>query len=88
MSRDSGRAWVTFIVGAGVGAAAALLFAPKTGQQLRDEIGEGASDRINQVRNKANRVARRAQGLADRVTEQVHDAATACENAYNATEKD
>jgi gas vesicle protein len=32
MSRDNGRALVTFIVGAGVGAAAALLFAPKTGR--------------------------------------------------------
>jgi gas vesicle protein len=88
MSRDNGRAWVTFIVGAGVGAAAALLFAPKTGQQLRDEIGEGASDRINQARNKASRVGRRAQGLADRVTERVHEAAAAGENAFNTATKD
>jgi gas vesicle protein len=88
MSRDNGRALVTFIVGAGVGAAAALLFAPKTGKQLRDEIGEGASDRINQVRNKATRVGQRAQGLTDRVTEQVHEAATAGENAFNTATKD
>ena len=88
MRRDNGRAWVTFIVGAAVGAAAALLFAPKTGQELRDEIGQGASDRISEVRHKVNRVGRRAQGLADRVTEQVHEAATAGENAYNAAQKD
>lgn len=77
-----------FFVGAGVGAAAALLLAPKPGQQLRDEIGEGASDRIHQFRNKATRVGRKAQGLADRVTEQLHDAATAGENAFNTAKKD
>lgn len=88
MSRDNGRALMTFIVGAGIGAAVALLFAPKTGQQLRDEIGEGASDRINQVRNKAIRVGRRAQGLADRVTEQVNEAGAAGENAFNTATKD
>lgn len=88
MSRDNRRALMTFIVGVGIGAAAALLFAPKTGQQLRDEIGEGASDRINQVRNKAIRVGRRAQGLADRVTEQVHEAGAAGENAFNTATKD
>ena len=77
MSRDSGRALVTFIVGAGVGAAIALLFTPKTGQQLRDKIGEGASDQMNQVRNKVTRVGRKAQGLVDQLTEQVHDVATA-----------
>jgi gas vesicle protein len=88
MSRDNGRTLVTFIVGAGVGAAAALLFAPKTGRQLRDEIGEGASDRINQVRNKVTRVGRTAQGLADRVTEQVHEAAAAGEDAFKTATKD
>ena len=88
MTQDNGRALITFIVGAGIGAAAALLFAPKTGKQLRDEIGEGASDRINQVRNKAFRVGRRAQGLADRVTEQVHEAVAAGENAFNTARKD
>jgi gas vesicle protein len=82
--RNNRQAWVTFIVGAGFGAAAALLLAPKTGQQLRDEIGEGASDQINQLRNKATRVGRRAQGLADRVTQQIHEAAAAGENAFKA----
>jgi gas vesicle protein len=88
MSRDNGRAWVTFTVGVGIGVAAALLFAPKPGQQLRDEIGEGASDRIDQIRNKATRVGRKAQGLADRVAQQVHEAATAGENAFNTATKD
>lgn len=88
MSRDNGRAFVTFIVGAGIGAAAALLFAPKAGQQLRDEIGEGASDRINQVRNKATQVGRKAQDLANRTTDHVHDVAAAAENAFNAATKD
>lgn len=83
MGRDNGRSVVTFIVGAGIGAAAALLFAPKAGQQLRDEIVESASDRINQVRNNVTRVGRRAQRLVDQATEQIHEAATAGENAYN-----
>jgi gas vesicle protein len=88
MSRDNGRAWVTFIVGAGVGAAAALLFAPKAGQQLRDEISEGASDRFNEVRNTATQVGRKAQDLANRTTDHAHDVAAAAENAFNAATKD
>jgi gas vesicle protein len=88
MSRDNGRAWVTFIVGAGVGAAAALLFAPKTGQKLRDEISERASDRINEVRNTATQVGRKAQNLANRTTDHVHEVAAAAENAFKTATKD
>jgi gas vesicle protein len=89
MSRDNRRALVTFfIVGAGVGAVAALLLAPKSGEQLRDEISQGASDHINQLHKKVTRAARRAQGLANRVTDQVQDAAAAAENAFNNATKD
>lgn len=88
MNRDNTRALVTFLVGAGVGAAAALLFTTKAGQRLRDEIDESATDGINQVRDKANHVGRRAQRLADRVTKQIHEAATAGENAFKTATKD
>jgi gas vesicle protein len=35
------RTIFTFILGIGVGALAALLFAPKAGEELRDDIGPG-----------------------------------------------
>ena len=41
---------LTFILGVGVGAIAALLLAPKAGEELRSDIAEGVSDGINQVR--------------------------------------
>jgi gas vesicle protein len=53
------------MIGAGVGAAAALLLTPKTGEQLRDEIGEGASDRMDRVGKTVTHVGRKAQGLVD-----------------------
>lgn len=51
MSRDYWlRTTLTFILGVGVGAAAALLIAPKSGKELRADIAEGVSDGVKQVR--------------------------------------
>lgn len=53
MSRENGNATViaAFLLGGLVGAAAALLTAPRSGKETRDEIGrwaEGASERARE----------------------------------------
>jgi gas vesicle protein len=43
---------LAFLLGAAAGAAAALLFAPKAGEELRNDIAEAVNDGVNQVSGK------------------------------------
>jgi len=52
---------LTFALGVGVGAAAALLFAPKAGEELRDDISDG----VDQVRSKGRHLKQKAQRFVD-----------------------
>ena len=78
---------LTFVVGVGVGAAAALLLAPKSGEELRDDIVEVVSDGGNQVRATGKDLKRRAQEVVDMASDQVRDALDAGDNAYNHAKK-
>jgi len=74
---------LTFVVGAGIGAVAALLLAPKSGEELRGDISEGLNDGVNQVRTTGKDLKRRAQRVVDMTRDQVQDAVDAGESAYN-----
>jgi gas vesicle protein len=78
---------LTFVVGVGVGAAAALLLAPKSGEELRDDIVEVVSDGVNQVRATGKDLKRRAQEVVDMASDQVRDALDAGDSAYNHAKK-
>lgn len=83
MTRDN---WpgtlLTFVLGVGVGAVAALLFAPKAGEELQEDIAEGVSDGINQVRSTSKDLKRRAQKFVAVAQDHVHDALDAGQDAY------
>ncbi|MGH9742752.1 MAG: YtxH domain-containing protein [Candidatus Acidiferrum sp.] len=72
-----------FSIGAGIGAAVALLFAPKSGQELRGNIADGVNDGVRQVRSTSKDVKRRAEKFADQARDQVQNAMEAGESAYN-----
>jgi gas vesicle protein len=74
---------LAFLLGAAAGAAAALLFAPKAGEELRNDIAEAVNDGVNQVSGKGKELRRQAEKLVDRAQDQVQVAITAGENAYN-----
>jgi gas vesicle protein len=74
---------LTFAVGAGIGAAVALLFAPKSGEELRGDIVDGVNDGVNQVRSTGKDLKRRAQRVVDMAKDQVQDAIDAGDSAYN-----
>ncbi len=79
-----------FAVGLGVGAAVALLFAPKAGEELRNDISEGVNDGVNQIRSTGKELKRKVQRLADTAQDQVdrvQDAIEAGENAYSQAAK-
>jgi len=65
---------LAFALGAGLGAVVALLLAPKAGEELRDDIAEGVTDGVNQVRSTGRDLKRRAQKLVDVAKDHVQDA--------------
>jgi gas vesicle protein len=74
---------LTFALGVGVGAAAALLFAPKAGEELRDDISESISGGVDQVRSKARDLKQKAQRFVDLAKDHVDQAIEAGDSAYN-----
>jgi gas vesicle protein len=88
MSKDyKPAAAVAFILGAGVGAAVALLFAPKSGEDLRGDITNGVNEGISQVRSKSRELKQRAQTVVDIAKDHVQDAIDAGDKAYSQAKK-
>jgi gas vesicle protein len=46
--------FLSFLAGAAVGAGLALLYAPKTGRELREKIGELTDDAVGKIKNYAS----------------------------------
>ena len=78
---------LTFALGAGVGAAAALLLAPKTGEELRSDIVAGARDGADQVRGAGKDLNRRAQQVVAQAQNHVQDVMEAGQDAYTQAKK-
>ena len=83
MQKFRPRMFVTFTLGVGVGAVAALLLAPKAGRDLRNEIADGATDGVNQARRTARKIGKQAQKIVDETADQINDAVAAGGVAYN-----
>jgi gas vesicle protein len=85
---DGSTSVVTFLLGLGVGALTALLFAPKAGDELRGDIADGVNDRVNQARNTVNstvkKISKHAQSVVDDANDRIQDAVEAGQNAYAA----
>jgi gas vesicle protein len=67
--RDSGDNISTrltyFLVGAGIGAVLALLFAPKSGEELRNDIADATRKGIDKSRDAANQLGQKANEYYD-----------------------
>ena len=88
MSRGNASGTIfTFILGVSVGAVAALLLAPKAGEELRADIATGVSDGVNQVRSTAKDLNRRAQKIVALAQDHVQDAVEAGQEAYSQAKK-
>jgi gas vesicle protein len=83
MTRENSAGTIlTFVLGAAVGAVTALLLAPKSGAELRDEIAKGVNHAGYQVRNSGKDVKHRAQKLVNSAKTRVEDAVDAGQAAY------
>jgi gas vesicle protein len=81
----------SFIVGMGVGAAVALLFAPRSGDETReilsDKVEEGrryAKNRARELRDRANDMVEQGKKVVAREAKAVAAAAEAAQDTYAA----
>jgi gas vesicle protein len=70
------------LIGLGVGAGIALLFAPKSGKETREDIAGAVNDSVDSVVAQGKKMGRRAQDAFDQAQARVKDVAEAGERAY------
>jgi len=70
---NSGRTTVTFLTGLGIGAALAVLFAPRSGEETREWIADTTEQKFKALRRMGRRSLRQLQDAVaegeDKVTE-------------------
>ena len=69
-------------VGLGVGAVLGILFAPKSGEETRDDIARTLNDGIDELRTRTAKVAHNVREFADQTREHVNEAIEAGTEAY------
>jgi len=73
-----------FALGVGVGAVVALLLAPRSGEELREDISGKVTDGVNELKTAGKHVKRKAQSFVTNAKERVDEAVQAGEAAFNA----
>lgn len=76
-----------FVVGVGIGAVAALFFAPKSGAKLRKDLAGAANEALDQLQVKSDQVKQRVQRVVAVGAEHVDRAIEAGQEAYNEASK-
>ena len=71
-----GDKFIYFLVGAGIGAVTALLFAPKTGSELRAEIADATRRGVDQAKETGREVGARASEYYHQGAERANELAT------------
>ena len=70
---NSGDKLVYFLIGAGIGAVTALLFAPKSGTELRSDIADATKKGLDYARETSRELSDRATDYYQQGVEQVAD---------------
>ena len=85
----------SFIIGALVGGIVALLFAPKSGKQLRndisrkcDDVAQKAHEGFEEVKSKAKDLAEKGKNAGKHVMEGVEDAASTAKDTVHQVKND
>jgi gas vesicle protein len=76
------------IIGGAVGAAAGLLFAPKAGRELREDLKNRYSDVHQKTKDVVSDVAAKTQGMVKEVGQQATDIADKTRSAVSAAKEE
>jgi gas vesicle protein len=92
MADRDGNSFLWFLAGVGVGAVVGVLYAPKSGDEMRDvirakaqESGEKARQQARRAREQANEWVDRGRDVLNQQKEQFRSAYEAGRQAYNET---
>jgi gas vesicle protein len=77
MRENKWTAVMAFVCGAAVGALAGIYFSPKSGKEMREDLGDMLSEGERRARKAGEKVTRRAQEMAEHVQRSVSDLADA-----------
>ncbi|GIP34051.1 YtxH domain-containing protein [Paenibacillus sp. J2TS4] len=77
--------WVGTMIGAAVGAAGALLLAPKSGAEMRQDIAKGCRTVTTRTRKAASQIGRKTQDIASSVATQTAEVFDKAKQAAAAT---
>lgn len=72
-NNNSADKLVYFLIGAGIGAITALLFAPKSGEELRSDIADATRKGIDYARETGREMSERATDYYEQKAEQVSE---------------
>jgi gas vesicle protein len=95
MADNDGSGFLWFLAGLGIGAAVGILYAPKPGDETRQQIREAAEEGSSTVRQRARQAREQAGGWVDKGREylnqqrdQVRSAVDAGKQAYREATSD
>jgi gas vesicle protein len=76
------ESFLGFAIGLGIGATLAILFAPKSGGETRQDLADAATNTIDDAVATGRQFKRRVRRAVDDVTERIADAAEVGQQAY------
>ena len=79
--KDTGKLLAYFVIGGTVGAVVALLFAPKSGRELREDIADATRKGVDQARETGSQLGARAGEYYDAATLKAGDIAASAREA-------
>lgn len=84
MSDRDGSGFLWFLAGLGIGAAVGILYAPKSGDELRQQLREVAEDGRNSVKERARQAREQAGTWADKGRDYLNQQREQIRSAYEA----
>lgn len=84
MSDNDGGGFLWFLAGLGIGAAVGILYAPKSGGELRQQIREVAEEGRDTVKDRARQAREQAGGWAEKGRDYLSQQKDQIRSAYEA----